>query len=116
MKPLNERLLEAANHVEALTPSAAKLMREAADVLVVQAEMSKKLTFDDLAIGDRFISWPVPGDNSGHGGYLGAQRLFVKTSAKVPEAEVHASGAAVDGRGVELTIPFAMTVIKVMLT
>ena len=38
-----------------------------------------KLKFGDLALGDHFICWPVPGDNAGHGGYLGAQRLFVKT-------------------------------------
>lgn len=39
----------------------------------------QKLTFGELKIGDHFICWPIPGDNAGHGGYLGATRLFVKT-------------------------------------
>jgi len=40
--------------------------------------LDSKLKFGDLACGEHFICWPVPGDNSGHGGYLCAQRLFVK--------------------------------------
>ena len=76
--------------------------------------MFKKLRFDDLAIGDHFIGWPVPGDNDGHGGYLGSQRLFVKTHAHV--SDVHESGAASDGRGVQSAFPKTMDVIRIMLT
>jgi hypothetical protein len=38
---------------------------------------TEKLKFGSLKRGEHFICWPVPGD--GHGGYLGPQRLFVKT-------------------------------------
>jgi hypothetical protein len=36
------------------------------------------LTFGDLKEGDKFISMPIPGDNSGHGGLLGGSYLFMK--------------------------------------
>ena len=75
-----------------------------------------KLTFDDLKVGDPFIAFPVPGDNSGHGGYLRGHRLFTKTenisSGKMVPIE---SGAAVDGRGVVAYFPHRMTVLKIVL-
>lgn len=37
------------------------------------------LTFGDLQKGDKFISMPSPGDNSGHGGFLNGSYLFMKT-------------------------------------
>jgi hypothetical protein len=37
-----------------------------------------KLTFGDLERGDKFIAFPTPGDNSGHGGYKGGYVLFFK--------------------------------------
>jgi|GEM_PF-7065395 len=45
---------------------------------------NKKLTFKDLNIGEKFISFPTPGDNSGHGGFLGAYWMLkkIKTGAK----------------------------------
>lgn len=73
-----------------------------------------KMRFGELEIGDRFIGWPLPGDNHGHGGYLGSNRLFVKTEMKVER--MHDNGAAKNGSGVESTFPQAMTVIKVILT
>jgi len=39
---------------------------------------NEKLTFGDLKTGDLFIGFPTPGDNSGHSGFLGAYRVFVK--------------------------------------
>ncbi|TSC51934.1 MAG: hypothetical protein LiPW41_701 [Parcubacteria group bacterium LiPW_41] len=39
---------------------------------------NEKLTFGDLKTGDIFVSFPTPGDNSGHGGYLGEHYSFVK--------------------------------------
>ncbi|MDP3793008.1 MAG: hypothetical protein Q8Q89_04770 [bacterium] len=36
------------------------------------------LTFDDLEAGERFISFPLPGDNSGHGGLLSVAYVFTK--------------------------------------
>lgn len=67
--------------------------------------MSKKLTFEELEVGDHFISFPSDGDDKGHGGYRGAHRLFIKTSI----------AGAKDGRGVTSTFPLGMVVVKVML-
>jgi len=43
--------------------------------------MSDYLTFGELKIGERFISVPQPGDNSGHGGYKLPSYIFTKTEA-----------------------------------
>lgn len=67
---------------------------------------NQRLKFGDLEPGDHFICWPVPGDNAGHGGFLGAQRLFVKTGART----------AISGSGVESTMNDSMDVIKVSTT
>lgn len=69
------------------------------------ATSGPKLSFGDLRVGDHFIFFPTDGDNSGHGGYLGAHRLFVKTG----------SLTANDGRGVESTMTKQMDVIKIWL-
>jgi hypothetical protein len=44
--------------------------------------MNTKLTFGELQTGDHFIAFPTPGDNSGHGGYLGTSYIFKKISTK----------------------------------
>jgi hypothetical protein len=73
-----------------------------------------KLTFVGLAVGDHFISFPLPGDNSGHGGYLGEHFVFVKTKTDVPD--MYGNGAANDmRRGIESTFPHSMSVLKVSL-
>ncbi len=38
------------------------------------------LTFGELRVGDKFIGFPWPGDNQGHGGLLGTFPIFVKTA------------------------------------
>jgi len=40
--------------------------------------MGNKLTFGDLKEGQKFISFPVDGDNSGHGGYKGDHWICLK--------------------------------------
>lgn len=40
--------------------------------------MSDYLTFGELKEGDRFISVPRAGDNSGHGGFKRSQYVFMK--------------------------------------
>jgi hypothetical protein len=65
----------------------------------------EKLKFGALKRGEHFICWPLPGDNSGHGGYLGAHRLFVKTGERI----------ANNGGGVESSMDVSMDVIKVLL-
>jgi len=46
--------------------------------------MNEYLTVADLKPGDRFIFKPLPGDNSGHGGFKGPQRVFVRIEPRVP--------------------------------
>jgi len=67
--------------------------------------LDHKLKFGALERGEHFICWPTPGDNSGHGGYLDAQRLFVKTG------ELTAN----NGSGIESSMNAKMDVIKVLL-
>jgi len=71
----------------------------------VQTMSDQKLKFGALARGEHFIYWPVSGDNAGHGGYLGAQRLFVKTG------ELTANS----GSGIESSMNAKTDVIKVVL-
>lgn len=44
------------------------------------------LTFGELKIGQKFICFPLPGDNHGHGGFRGANYIFTKTHEVVTEA------------------------------
>jgi len=52
------------------------------------------LTFRDLEVGDRFILMPLPGDNSGHGGFLNGSYLFKKNSS---ELEILTAIRLIDG-------------------
>ena len=45
-------------------------------------EHYETLSFEELKVGDRFISIPLPGDNDGHGGFRGAHHVFIKISDK----------------------------------
>ncbi len=53
------------------------------------SDLEKKLTFGDLKVDQHFIAFPKPGDNAGHGGYLGESRLFRKIN---PTQAVTGSG------------------------
>jgi len=46
--------------------------------LAIESHSNEKLTFAELNEDDKFISFPMPGDNSGHGGFLGSHWLFKK--------------------------------------
>lgn len=74
-----------------------------------------KNTFGDLKVGDKFIFFPQDGDNSGHGGYLGAHRVFVKVEpAEAPPPKYGAPREnAKDDRGVYSHMPDTMHVIKI---
>jgi hypothetical protein len=79
-------------------------------------EFEVKLTFGELNVGDRFIGFPLPGDNEGHGGYLGGQFIWKKTESRSSGAMVPvSSGAAVNGRGVVSHFPYTMDVVKVLI-
>jgi len=44
--------------------------------------MNEIYRFKDLKHNEYFIALPTPGDNKGHGGYLGAHHVFKKISSK----------------------------------
>ncbi len=75
----------------------------------------QKLLFGDLKVGDKFIVFPEPGDNSGHGGYLAGDWLRIKISP------VPAEGGGPDNNYVRLadgvcsSFPDKMPVYKVLL-
>lgn len=50
-------------------------------------ECFEPLTFGELKVGQRFISLPQPGDNSGHGGLKGTHYVSIKTHQRVIETE-----------------------------
>jgi hypothetical protein len=103
---LVEKLLQRADAFEAEQDNVSAVMFRDAAQLVREREMfGEKATFASCKLGQHFICWPLPGDNSGHGGYLGEQRLFVKTSETT----------AVNGRLVESSMNGTMDVIKVTL-
>lgn len=78
---------------------------------------TEKLTFGALKVGDHFIGFPLPGDNSGHGGYLGAQNLLRKTEMKCPEGKLEPvnHGVAINvRRGIPSNLPNGMPVILIL--
>jgi hypothetical protein len=48
------------------------------NLLLEIEETSSKLTFKDLEPGDKFIAFPIPGDDEGHGGYKGGHVMYTK--------------------------------------
>lgn len=74
------------------------------------------LTFGELMVGQKFISLPCPGDNSGHGGLKMAHYLFVKTQQNVAKIKgsFHVRGRAVDiSHNTSSDFPNSMLVVLV---
>ena len=71
---------------------------------------SELLTFGELKVGQVFIGFPLPGDNSGHGGFRKAHYVFIKTHQSITET---GHGRAVNRRGVPSDFPNSMPVILV---
>ncbi len=75
---------------------------------------SKPLTFGELAEGDKFITFPTDGDDSGHGGFRGEFNVFVKIRCPrkaVPgDVQDNAFGLA---NGTHSNMPNGMHVIRV---
>ena len=72
---------------------------------------STPLTFAELPMGTQFILFPQDGDDSGHGGYRGSQRLFIKSSNSDWANEAN---AMVLSSGCTSNIPPTMKVLKVI--
>ena len=66
------------------TQAAERLKKEFADM---PAEYFEPLTFGELKIGEAFIVFPTPGDNSGHGGFKTKHWIFTKTQENVEKTE-----------------------------
>lgn len=47
-----------------------------ADWMELPSKMFESSTFGDLRVGEKFIALPLPGDNSGHGGFKGKSWIF----------------------------------------
>ena len=76
--------------------------------------MSDKLKFGDLPVGAKFISFPVPGDDSGHGGYRQGSYLFKKVDTDVP-GYANPTGRALRAKdGVPCTMHHSMPVLLVL--
>lgn len=54
-------------------------MNKKSDWIKMPEEYFETLSFGELKVGQRFIFFPSPGDNHGHGGFKGAHYIFVKT-------------------------------------
>jgi hypothetical protein len=78
---------------------------------------SRPKTVADLKVGDKFIVFPDDGDDSGHGGFRGGCRLFVKIEPRHPGDSWH-EDARLTAREyerpeIETVIPLRMPVIQV---
>lgn len=62
--------------------TAVKLKKE---FMSMPVEYFEPLTFGELETGKKFICLPIPGDNSGHGGFKGTHWIFLKTEGNVKE-------------------------------
>lgn len=57
----------------------------------LQRCQSQPITVRDLKVGEKFIFFPYDGDDSGHGGFKGGARLFVKIEPRHPGEGWHES-------------------------
>jgi hypothetical protein len=72
------------------------------------------LDFGELAVGDKFIFFPQPGDNSGHGGFRGAHYICEKLTNKFRISNTKLADNYRDNRGIKSNVPLDMPVIRVL--
>lgn len=70
------------------------------------------ITFGDLRVGDKFIGLPFPGDNRGHGGFVGAHHIYVKIYP-IERCNDNLDNAVRLKTGIVSGMPDSMPVIKV---
>lgn len=68
------------------------------------------LTFEALLKGDKFIVFPHPGDNAGHGGFLDGGYLLMRMS-DMPNVEPNSVRLC---DGVDIMVPEFLPVIKIL--
>ena len=85
-------------------------------------EFFEPLTFGELKVGESFIGFQLPGDNAGHGGFKGTERIFTKTTENVEEAKPgmpyskevpHGAATSEKNQRKESHFPHSMLVIRV---
>jgi len=81
------------------------------------ADDFEHLTFGDLEIGQKFICFPTPGDNSGHGGFKPMHYIWRKTRNNIRHRSnlrfVSTGEAERESNGVKTLFPLKMPVILV---
>lgn len=72
-------------------------------------------TFGELRVYDKFICFPLPGDNSGHGGFRGMFRIFTKAHplGTIEMLTSPNNGRAENSKGVSSYFPDSMLVLRV---
>ena len=81
--------------------------------------MSTPLTFEELKVGDHFISFPTDGDDSGHGGFRKGSYVFAKIEPNFPLSYGKAGPGLIDNcirmvDGIKSHSPDTMLVYKVI--
>ncbi len=77
------------------------------------------LTFGELAVGDKFISLPEPGDNDGHGGFRESPYIFIKIEQQTPKTKGGSAYGVPHGSslrlidGVRCDQPHSMYILRV---
>jgi len=59
--------------------------------------MGNKLTFNELKLSDKFIVFPIDGDNTGHGGFKGGHHIFYKWKSEEDGKEFFCAKRFSDG-------------------
>ncbi|MDP3999174.1 MAG: hypothetical protein Q8P76_01100 [bacterium] len=96
-----------------MTSKAAKDLKKR--IVQESAACFEPMTFGELKVYEKFICFPLPGDNSGHGGFRGISRIFTKAHS-VGTIEVLTSsthGRAENLRGVSSIFPNSMLVLRI---
>ncbi len=71
------------------------------------------ITFGELKRGERFISLPTPGDNDGHGGFIGPYYVFQKINLIKAKYDALGVNSVRQRDGNFSHMPDSMLVIKV---
>lgn len=74
--------------------------------------MGNKLTFGELELSDKFIVFPIAGDDSGHGGFKGGHYIFYKWKYDEDGQDIFCAKKFSDG--VFSMLPDSIEVIKLI--
>lgn len=77
------------------------------DLMEMPDECFETLTFGELRSSQKFIGFPLPGDNCTHGGFGEAHYIFTKIDCGTTR------GNAIDNKGVWKNFPNSMPIILV---